>query len=214
VVGVSASANDHGGNVIRTAPSARLEGQYTIIEPVGPIALGLSAAGFSQLNQDVMARMYQRAAGLVEQERPVVWDLYCGVGGLGLTVAQKKDGTTLFGADSVDSAVSLANQNSQDNGVSGRFATIDLSRTAPRGWPEPDVVLLNPPRRGIDDVIKRRLTEIQPRQLIYMSCNPTSFAKDVRFLVDRGYRLDEVHAYDMLPRTAHVEVLAALVREP
>jgi 23S rRNA (uracil1939-C5)-methyltransferase len=208
VVGVSFSVNGESGNAIRTGPSKLVAGMAHIIESVGELRLSLSASTFSQLNREVMAAMYARAAKLVGEGAKVVWDLYAGVGGLGLTVAKAHPETELLGADSVHESMNLAKQNAASAGIDAHFQWADLALGVPTNWSLPDVVLLNPPRRGADDTVLSRLIEVLPETIIYMSCNPMSFGRDARALIDAGYVMGDVYAYDMLPGTTHVEVIA------
>jgi 23S rRNA (uracil1939-C5)-methyltransferase len=156
-----------------------------------------------------MAAMYARAAKLVGEGAKVVWDLYAGVGGLGLTVARAHSETALFGTDSVHESMNLAKQNATSAGIDAHFEWADLALGVPTSWSLPDVVLLNPPRRGVDDAVLSRLVELLPETIVYMSCNPMSFGRDARALIDAGYVIGDVYAYDMLPGTTHVEVIAA-----
>ena len=211
VDGVSCSVNPGGGNAIRTAPSSILRGAGTCIEEVGGVRLELEASSFSQLNSEVAGRMYRAAAEAFGAPR-VVWDLYCGAGGLGLTVAAASPGAKLYGADSVPRSIELAAANADRAGVAATHEAIDLSERGPGGWPRPDLILANPPRRGLDPPILERLASTEAGALIYMSCNPASFARDFEELASSGWRLDRVEAHDMLPGTAHVEILAALSR--
>lgn len=211
VAGVGFSTNSSAGNAIRVGPSVSVAGDAVCLERVGSLELELEAASFSQLNSPVSAAMYERAARMVPGPG-VVWDLYCGVGGLGLTVASAHPGTRLFGADSVARSVELARRNGERAGVDGVFAEIDLSKAGPGGWPSPETVLVNPPRRGLDGVVLEIIEGCGATSLVYMSCNPASFAGDAAALVDGGWVLGEVHAHDMLPGTAHVEIMAAFSR--
>ncbi len=208
VTGVSFSTNESGGNAIRTGPSTTIAGKETIVENVGPLELEMAAASFSQLNSDVAAAMYARAAGWAG-EATVSWDLYCGLGGLGLTVA---DGTKIFGVDSLSSSIALAEKNAARAHVEARYETADLAERFPTDWPTPDVVLVNPPRRGIDRAVLNKLGQLAADRLIYMSCSPASFARDARSLLSTGWKSGRIFAHDMLPSTTHVEIIAAFRR--
>jgi tRNA/tmRNA/rRNA uracil-C5-methylase (TrmA/RlmC/RlmD family) len=225
VVGVAVSVNPSTGNALRVAPSTTRRGWETVVETVGEgplaVALQVSAATFSQLNTAVAGRMYRRAAEWVARGEPpaVVWDLYCGVGALGLTVlrALGRSGAApaLYGAESQNGSVELARKTAAANGLAGAFETVDLGRQAPAGWPAPEGVLLNPPRRGLHPPVLDFLTGPAGAgvgRLVYMSCNPASFVRDARRLSRAGYRLAHLEAHDMLPGTAHVELLAGFER--
>ena len=185
-----------------------------MIEKVGLVDLHFSAAGFSQLCSNTAAGMYQRAASMV-QGASVLWDLYCGAGGLGLTMlCAAGENAVLFGAESVASSVELARKNGSRTGGRAVFETADLSEKLPFSWPAPDAICVNPPRKGLDKPVLDLLMHTPAQTIVYMSCNPKSFAADVAVLAKAGFETGEVFAYDMLPCTAHVEVIAQLVRSP
>ncbi len=210
VVGLSLSVNKEKGNAIHAGPSILLAGQETIAEPVGPLKLEMTAATFSQLNSEVAAAMYERARQEVYRAE-VVWDLYCGLGGLGLTAAHGRK-TRLFGSDSVETSIALARKNARQAGVDAHYETIDLSAGFPENWPDPEVIFVNPPRRGTDRLVRHRLCRIGAKKIIYMSCNPTTFAQDTKELCEGGWKMGKVYAHDMLPGTIHVELITAFDR--
>jgi len=210
ITGLSLTVNETSGNAIYTGPVVFLAGKETITEPVGDLSLEMSAAGFSQLNSQVAGAMYDYA----RQETPlakIVWDLYCGLGGLGLTAALGRD-IRLFGVDAGNSVIRLARINAAKTGVDARYETADLSTELPADWPPPDVVLINPPRRGLDPLVRDYLMKSRPRQIIYMSCSPASFARDAGQLINQGWTIKRIQAHDMLPGTAHVELIACFER--
>ncbi len=212
--GISYSVNGERGNALRVGPSHCVWGDATIVEAIGPAALHLSAATFSQLNSEVAEAMYAWAARAASAPRCIV-DWYCGVGGLGITVAQAHRDCTprLIGVDSIPESIQLARRNASDAQISADYAVVDLSKQAP-AWPEePDLVLLNPPRRGLDAPVMNAIASLSRGQVVYMSCNASSFARDMKQLETHGWRFGEVHVFDMLPRTAHVELIAIARRQ-
>lgn len=240
VVGVATSVNASSGNALRVAPSTHRRGRFTVTEQVGEgelaVDLIVAAATFTQLHTEVAGRMYRRAADwLASQtgesskdlnEPRVLWDLYCGVGGLGRTVARAMDRSgvpvSLWGAESVAHAVELAGEAVEaaaDESFPSRFERHDLARGLPEGWSSSWALTVNPPRRGLHPkVVEGLVSRVAgadgpgPSFLIYMSCNPKSFVRDARRLIDNGWQLDFLEAHDMLPGTAHVELLAGLRR--
>lgn len=225
VVGVAVSVNATAGNALRVAPSVTRRGWETVVETVGEgnlaIALQVGAASFTQLNSAVAGRMYRRAAEwTLDGELPArIWDLYCGVGGLGLTVQRavgaRGSAAALFGAEGVATAVDLASATARANALAATFEEVDLERRMPEGWPAPDLVLLNPPRRGLHGPVIEWLSGSPGRgvgRLIYVSCNPLSFVRDARRLLANGFHLTAIESHDMLPGTAHVELLARFER--
>ncbi len=211
--GISYSVNLSEGNAMRVSASTLAYGEQEIVEPIGPIRLRLTASAFSQLNTSVCTRMYGLGADVVRPPR-TIWDWYCGAGGLGLTVASRfaRPDLQLFGADSVHESIALARRNAQEAMVPAEFRVVNLGEELPRNWPAPDLVLVNPPRRGLDAPVLSNLVSLSGAELVYMSCNPTAFARDAALLTRHGWRFSPVHAFDMLPRTTHVELIARAQR--
>ncbi len=207
-VGVSASVNRESGNAIRVADSKVVAGADNFVEQMGDISLRLNAATFFQIYPEVATHMYARAAELGGPAE-LAWDLYCGVGGLGLTW-QSRFGGALYGVESVPESIRLANLNSRDNNLRARFAVADLTGGLPRTRGEPDLVFVNPPRRGLDRAIRSQLQELGPERIVYMSCDPDSLGRDLVYLSRGGYGVTAVEAWDMMPHTQHVEVIACL----
>ncbi|MBN2527208.1 MAG: 23S rRNA (uracil(1939)-C(5))-methyltransferase RlmD [Deltaproteobacteria bacterium] len=210
VHGVSVTCNPEKGNQLRHTSSHLHMGKNALCDRIADIQLRMKATTFFQLNNEIAAVMYQRAAEWCASAK-TVWDLYCGIGGLGLTVA-KSSGAVLYGCDSVDDAIDLAAKNAKTNQIDARFTSINLNTSFPSNWPAADVILVNPPRRGIDAHTMEQLGSKTASQLIYMSCNPTSFARDAQQLAQQGYILRDVEAFDMLPNTSHVELLGRFER--
>lgn len=207
--GVAYSVHNQASNAIRVAASTHLAGSQTLPERLATepaLTVELAADGFFQLHAEVAAAMYTRAAELADQPG-VIWDLYCGVGGLGLTVAMRH-GARLLGAESHPDSVQRAAQHAAQHGVDAAFAVCDLAQTTPDGWPAPDLILVNPPRRGLDAPVLALACATTARQLVYMSCGPQSFARDAAALIKAGWRCDALEAHDMLPQTTHVELLS------
>ncbi|MCP4197335.1 MAG: 23S rRNA (uracil(1939)-C(5))-methyltransferase RlmD [Proteobacteria bacterium] len=206
IVGISLSVNGSSGNAIRVAPSSSLFGRETIEEPVGPLILEMAAASFSQLNSDMTAQIYGAVANHIAKA-DVVWDLYCGLGGLGLTVAHLGKAADLYGADLAGASIELARNAAAREGAKAHFECFDLSERFSLPWPDPQVIIVNPPRRGLDRAVMVLLQKSPAKELVYMSCNPGSFARDARTLVEADFQLSQIDAYDMLPQTTHVELL-------
>jgi 23S rRNA (uracil1939-C5)-methyltransferase len=205
VIGLAQNLNASEGNVLVGEETIPLWGAPTLEERVGQVRLRLSPTAFFQVNREVAARLYADArdwAALDGSER--VLDLYCGVGGLALTLAPRARevlGVEAHAASIEDARASAAlNQAANARFLVGDAAQVD----------EPaEVVVLNPPRKGCSPVLLGRL---EAQRILYVSCNPETLARDLAILKTRGYRLERVRPYDMLPQTPHVEVLALLKR--
>ena len=152
--------------------------------------------------------MYSMAKGAAEG-CSTVWDLYCGAGALGLTAASEYGDIRLYGADSIETSITLARKLADKNGLSATFDVVDLSKhSPPEQWPAPDLIYVNPPRRGLDRPVKDVIRQFLPGKAVYMSCSPVSFASDAAKICAYGYRLESVYGFDMLPNTHHTELLA------
>lgn len=242
VEGISLGINESQGNAVRIGSSKLLWGQREIVEPIGDISVLLSAGTFSQLNSEVAAMMYQKAASLcmgedpIEEDSPegssekqakVIWDLYCGVGGLGMTTAASTTAAStaaastaaargnqieVYGADAVPESIELAQKGAAITKRKGLYQVIDLKEQGPGEWPHPDAILVNPPRKGLDPHVHGLLSSLSSKSpIVYMSCSPETFARDAAVLQQNGWRLGALFAYDMLPQTTHVELLAHFV---
>ena len=193
-----------------------LRGEEQIEERLLDLRFRISPDAFFQTNTEMAERLYSAAAdmaGLSGQERVV--DLYCGIGTIALALAGRAK--EVVGVEIVERAVADAIENARLNGISNaRFFAGDV-RTAMRPLLEEtgpvDVVVVDPPRAGLSQKIVRRVLEAEARQIVYVSCNPTTLAPNARQMVDAGYELRAVRPVDMFPQTPHIECVALLERE-
>ncbi|MFO0579182.1 MAG: hypothetical protein U1A78_34715 [Polyangia bacterium] len=186
-----------------------------------PLRLRVSARSFLQVNRGQAARLYADVARAIEL-RPdeAILDLYCGVSGLGRTVLRTRPTARLFGIEWSRSAIADAAASATADGLGDRAVFLcgsvaDRLPEALRGialLDKPYVALLNPPRRGIEPAVLGALldAEVRPRAIAYVSCSPSSLARDLAILLQAGYRLSAVTPYDMHPGTPHIEALALL----
>ena len=201
--------------VTRDAQSRILSGPDAIEERIGSLRFRISPDAFFQTNTEMAERLYSVAAalaGLTGSER--VFDLFCGIGTIGLSLAAHAG--EVWGVEIVESAVADAIANAELNGIeNARFFAGDI-RTAARPLVEqagqPDVVVVDPPRAGLSQKIVRRIVEMGAKRIVYVSCNPTTLAPNARQLVDAGWTLERVQPVDMFPQTPHIECVALLVR--
>ena len=190
-------------------------GEEFLEEELGGLRLRISHAAFFQTNTAMAERLYGIArdfAQLTGRER--VFDLFCGIGTIGLSLAPHAK--EVWGVEIVESAVADAIANAELNGIeNARFFAGDI-RTAARPLVEqagqPDVVVVDPPRAGLSQKIVRRIAEMESRRIIYVSCNPTTLAPNARQLVEAGWTLQRVQPVDMFPQTPHIECVALFSR--
>jgi 23S rRNA (uracil1939-C5)-methyltransferase len=188
-------------------------GEEFLEERLGGLRFRISHAAFFQTNTEMAERLGEitaHAAGLTGAER--VFDLYCGIGTIGLLLAP--DAGEVWGIDVVPEAIADAEKNAARNGVdNARFTAHDV-RLGVRPLLEeagsPDVVVVDPPRAGLSKKVVRRVIECDARRIVYVSCNPTTLAPNAAQLVEAGYTLRRVSPVDMFPHTPHVECVAVL----
>jgi 23S rRNA (uracil1939-C5)-methyltransferase len=214
VVSVQQNVNATTGNIIVGRDTQRLAGVTDLLDQVGDIRLQLAPASFFQVNHAQAARIYQLVrewAALQPHETAV--DLYCGIGGIALHLA--RDAGRVYGIETVEEAVKNARANALLNDlrncifIAGAAEEVveDLCSELQRA----EVVVLNPPRSGCQPQVLKAAASLQPRTLIYVSCNPETLANDLNLLHSLDYAVNAVQPVDMFPQTAHVETVVRLV---
>ncbi|EGT4507819.1 23S rRNA (uracil(747)-C(5))-methyltransferase RlmC [Cronobacter sakazakii] len=185
--------------------------QQALAESFNGVPLWIRPQSFFQTNPTVASALYATARDWV-RALPVnhMWDLFCGVGGFGLHCATPE--MTLTGIEIAPEAIASARASAQALGLRNvHFQALDSTDFATGQQAVPDLVLVNPPRRGIGKALCEYLSRMAPRYIVYSSCNAQTMAKDIGELP--GYRIARVQLFDMFPHTAHYEVLTLLVRE-
>lgn len=188
-----------------------LTDQQALAEQFNNVPLWIRPQSFFQTNPSVASQLYATARAWV-RELPVahMWDLFCGVGGFGLHCATPA--MKLTGIEIAPEAIACARQSAEQLGLHNlHFQALDSTAFATGQGDIPDLVLVNPPRRGIGQALCDYLSEMAPSFIIYSSCNAQTMAKDLQQLP--GYRIARVQLFDMFPHTAHYEVLTLLMRD-
>ncbi len=190
-----------------------LRGEEVIQETLGDLNFELSARAFFQLNPTQTIKLYdevKKAANLTGKEK--IADAYCGVGTIGLWLA---DGASeVRGMDTIDAAIIDAQKNADKHGIkNATYVTGTAEHWLPKwveeGW-RPDVVVVDPPRTGCDQKLLNAIKKVKPKKFIYVSCNPSTLAKDIDYL-SKDYKVEYLQPVDMFPHTAHVECVVELV---
>jgi 23S rRNA (uracil1939-C5)-methyltransferase len=201
---------------VTNLPTTLLWGDDAIEEELLGLRLRLRPNAFLQTNTSMAERLYALAiefASLSGEE--TVWDLYCGIGSIGLAMA--RDALTVWGVEISEESVACAIENAELNGVANAaFYAGDVGQAVEelkdRSGP-PDVVVVDPPRAGLSNKAVRRLGRISAARIVYVSCNPTTLAGNIKQLgADWGYELRRTRPVDMFPHTPHVEAVALLKR--
>jgi 23S rRNA (uracil1939-C5)-methyltransferase len=193
-------------------PTGALGDQYLEEELCG-LRFRISHNAFFQTNTEMAERLYGTAAemaGLTGRER--VFDLFCGIGTLGLSVAPNAG--EVWGVEIVPEAIVDAEENARRNGIeNARFRSGDARKEIRPLLEEagrPDLVMVDPPRAGLSKKVVRRLIECGAPRIVYVSCNPTTLAPNAAQLSEAGYRVRRVRPVDMFPQTPHIECVALL----
>ena len=206
-----------------------LAGSPTIMEKVGDLEFEISPLSFYQVNPQQMEKLYGKVVEYADLKGgETVLDLYCGVGSIGLFLANdmrnKGDNTgRVIGIESVKPAVLDANRNAVVNGiVNARYVCGKAEEEMPKmvsgeglkdeslRITQADVVILDPPRAGCEEELLKAVVEVDPSKIVYVSCDPATLARDIKFLTANGYEFVEATPCDMFPWTGHVEVVSVL----
>ncbi len=212
---VVVNINKNKTNVILGKTSKTIWGSDTINDMLLGKSFVISPNSFYQVNHSQCERLYERAkeyAGLTGSE--VLLDLYCGVGTIGLTMA---DGVKrLVGIEIIPQAVENAKINAALNNITNaEFICADAAKGAELLREEgitPDVIILDPPRKGCDKALLDTVVQMAPKKIVYVSCDSATLARDLEILKNKDYITQRVTAVDMFPRTPHVEAVAQIVR--
>jgi 23S rRNA (uracil-5-)-methyltransferase RumA len=215
VNGVIQNINEQRGNVIWGDRYKVLAGRDTLLEKIGSLTLAYPAGVFSQANPATAQILYDSVVEMAALERQdTVLDLYCGVGSISLTLANR--GRLVCGIDDSSLSIDAAKQNARRNGVANcRFLYGDVAqKTAEAGSSlgRIDCIVANPPRKGVQPAALSALIALHAQRIVYVSCEPASLARDLDQILHRGYRLKGLRCFDMFPQTEQVETVAALVK--
>ncbi len=208
--------NTRRGNTVLAGDFRTLWGADTVEVDLSGLRFRLSPRSFFQVNPAQAARLYAGAvgmAGLTGAETVV--DLYCGAGAIGLLAAPRAK--QVVGVEVVSAAVEDARDTAARNGVENiRFLCADASEAAAKLAAEgmkPDVLFVDPPRKGLDPGVIESVAAMGPARVVYVSCDPATLARDLRRFADAGYEAEKAVAYDMFPRTRHVETVCLLTHK-
>ena len=216
VSGILVNINRERTNVILGQSCRLLWGSEYITDALLGVDFRISPLSFFQVNPPQAERLYSIAAEYAGvNEETTLLDMYCGAGTIGLTMAKKVK--KLIGVEIVAPAVEDAKVNAQLNGIeNAEFICADASQAAAmlteRGE-RPDVIIVDPPRKGCDEALLDCIAGLSPERLVYVSCDPATLARDCARMAQRGYSVRHLSAVDMFPRTVHVETVVLLSRE-
>lgn len=202
-------------NVIFGDETRVLWGSEVIYDYIGDVKFAISARSFYQVNPVQTEVLYGKAleyAALTGGETVV--DAYCGIGTISLFLAQRAG--QVYGVEIVEEAIADARKNAELNGMTNVHFEAGPAEVVLPEWTRqgvrPDVIVVDPPRKGCDPALLATILELQPRRVVYVSCSASTLARDLRVLVDGGYGVVEVTPVDMFPHTTHVECVVRIYR--
>ena len=211
VVSILLSHNEENTNVILGRSSTQLFGKDEIEDTLCSLKFRLSHRSFYQVNGKMAEKLYQKALELAAlTENDTLVDLFCGVGTIGLFMLKESRAKNLVGVEIIPEAVENAKRNATLNGIEN--ATFFCGDANANALDHADVIVVDPPRKGCEESLFARIAEIDPKRLVYISCNPDTLARDVAVLKKYGYTTDIVYPFDLFPRTGHVESVVCLTR--
>ena len=203
-------------NVILGKECRAIYGDGYITDILCGVKVRLNALSFYQVNRKMAERLYEIAAELAECDQKTVFDLYCGAGTIGLSMAKRTK--RIIGAEIIPEAVVDAEFNAAANGIdNAEFICADAAdaakKLAKKGI-KPDVVIVDPPRKGLEDELPEFIaTEFMPERIVYVSCDPATLARDAAKFEASGYKVKKIVPVDLFPRTHHVETVCLMVKE-
>ena len=223
IVGLCININEGQGNAILGRETLCLYGKDSIEDKIGELSFSISVPSFYQVNPMQTEKIYGKAleyAALTGEE--TVWDCYCGIGTISLFLAQKAK--QVYGLEIVPEAIENAKKNAEKNGLHNAEFFVGAAEEVLPKWVEEqkregkdvgnlvDVVSLDPPRKGCDKACLSAVLELSPKRIVYVSCDPGSLARDMKYLREGGYVLEKWVGIDNFPRTGHVECIALIQR--
>ena len=202
-------------NVILGKENKVIYGNGKINDYIGDLVFEISPLSFFQVNPVQTEVLYNKALEYAElKENDTVFDIYCGIGSISLFLAQKA--TKVYGIEIVEDAIKDAKINAKLNNLNNvEFYVGKAEEVVPKMYSEgktANVVVVDPPRKGCDEKVLDTIVSMKPDRVVYVSCNPSTLARDLAYLYERGYKCVEIQPVDMFPHTMHVETVAKLRR--
>lgn len=214
---ISINVNREQTNVILGNQVEDLYGPGYITDYIGDVKYQISPLSFYQVNPVQTQKLYGTAleyAGLTGEE--TVWDLYCGIGTISLFLAQKAK--KVYGVEIVPQAIDDARENARINGIDNvEFFVGKAEEVLPEQFEKnhvyADVIVVDPPRKGCDEICLETIVKMAPEKVVYISCDSATLARDMKYLAARGYGVEKVRGCDMFPWSGHTEVCVKLSRK-
>ena len=215
MVSLQQNIQTYRNNVILGRETKLLWGRPTIKAKLGKFAFNVSARSFFQVNTRQAEVLYDTALEYAQLTgKETVIDAYCGTGTISLYLAQKA--RKVYGVEIVSPAIKDAEKNARENNVrNAEFIVGDCTKVMPRLYKQgvrPDVVVVDPPRAGCTEAVLQTFASMQPKRIVYVSCNPATLARDIEIMAKLGYKAKKVQPVDMFSHSSHVESVALINR--
>ncbi len=224
---ISYSINKDATNVIMGDNYHTIYGSDTITDSIGDLKFKISPLSFYQVNPVQTKKLYEKALSYADLNgEETVWDLYCGIGTISLFLAKKAK--QVYGVEIIPQAIEDAENNAELNDITNaEFFVGKAEEVIDRLWNEnadkqddkkayamthPDVIVVDPPRKGCDELCINTMLKMNPRRIVYVSCDSATLARDLKMLCEGGYELIRICPCDMFPNTVHVETIVLIER--
>ncbi len=211
IVSFSVNINKEKTNVILGGITRTVKGKDSITDVLCGVKFDVSPASFYQVNHDMAEVLYRNAAELADLRPGMkLADLFCGAGTVGISMVSGYEGCRLVGIDINEASIKNAQSNARRAGIEAEFICSDANSEELN---DTDVVVIDPPRKGIERKLAERLAELKNPKIVYISCDPDTLARDCRAFTELGYIISEVRPVDLFPRTGHVETVVLMTRK-
>lgn len=205
--------NSRKTNAILGRDNVNVYGDGKIIDYIGDLKFEISPLSFFQVNPSQTEVLYGKALEFANlNENDTVYDIYCGIGTISLFLAQKAG--KVYGVEIVEDAIKDAKRNAEINDIENvEFFVGKAEEVVPQLYKEgvrANVVVVDPPRKGCDEKVLDTIVEMQPEKVVYVSCNPSTLARDLKYLGERGYGVEVVQPVDMFAHSVHVECVVLM----
>ena len=214
---ISISVNTEKTNVIMGKEIRLLYGKEQIEDEIDGITFKISPLSFYQVNPVQTERIYSQALKYADLNgNETVWDLYCGIGTISLFLARKAK--HVYGVEIVPQAIKDAKENAKRNGIENvNFYVGKAEEVLPEKYEKEgifaDVIVVDPPRKGCDEDCLSTMVQMQPKRIVYVSCDSATLARDVKYLGEHGYQLMRARIFDNFPQSVHVETVCLLSKK-
>lgn len=214
IVSIYININKDRGSMLLGRENKLVYGKESISDKLCGTWFEISPNSFYQINPYMTEKLYNKALEYAQiRDKDKVLDVYCGIGTISLAAA--KSAKSVTGIEIVKQAIADAKKNAANNGINNvRFYAESAEKAVPRlirSGLSPDIVIIDPPRKGSDQKTLQAIVSAEPKRIVYVSCNPATLARDAKYLAENGYTPEKLCGVDMFPHTCHVETVCQLV---